>query len=775
MLRPLKQRLPALLLLCALTLSSLPVAARQERTRPRRVNPEAAPPVSPTPAREPAAETHPLEAGLKPLDGVEPSVRVGLSTDARTATVSTAGRLLRVETTGAETSVIEAASARVEPRSYPPVLPVSGEGLYPATTATASAPTAARPNGGGQMRPTGGRTQEAGGARDGGSSPRQSPASRNTTAAQTVRPKGNIRLTSRLSAPARGAAIFAHGETAPRLDARGPVIFSSTDEERDPVRFNDKPYRGRLEVFPNARGTLTVVNVVPLEEYLRGVVPNELSPGGWPELEALKAQAVAARTYAVSNSGRFAAEGFDLLPTTRSQVYGGRATEHPLSDRAVSETRGLVATYAGRPINALYTSTCGGRTENAEEIFGGERVPYLRARECAAESAHPFGPDALRTSRETPQVKAAGHEQSARDAALLATHGVLPAARLSDEWLDAALTADEARRLLAAVAALAKQAPPAAVETTRPAAFASALVLALDGESRGAALLNRADVEYLLSFRDAGDVPAEHRADVALLLRDGVLELYPDATLRPRQPLARARAHGLVARALGARGLFRLQKAVAKPAAGGSLSLRPAGGRGAARTLKLAPDAHLFRSFGARAYPAREVRLVGGEPVVFHTNAAGEADYLEVFPAPDGAATDRFSKYANWSETMTPAALLSRLGRAAAGVGTPVDVRVRRRGASGRVLDLEVIGTAGAARLTGGRIRTALALREQLFVVEREHDDEGRVVRFTFAGRGWGHGVGMCQVGAYGLARAGYGHERILKAYYTGVGLTRLY
>jgi SpoIID/LytB domain protein len=158
------------------------------------------------------------------------------------------------------------------------------------------------------------------------------------------------------------------------------------------VRFNEKAYRGRLEVFANTRGSLTVVNVVALEDYVRGVVPNELSPGGWPELEALKAQAVAARTYAVSNLGRFAAEGFDLTPDTRSQVYGGRSTEHPLTDRAVNETRGRVATYAGRPINALYTSTCGGRTEDAENIFGGEAVAYLRGRECALEAGEHFAP-----------------------------------------------------------------------------------------------------------------------------------------------------------------------------------------------------------------------------------------------------------------------------------------------------------------------------------------------------------------------------------------------
>jgi stage II sporulation protein D len=79
------------------------------------------------------------------------------------------------------------------------------------------------------------------------------------------------------------------------------------------------------------------------------------------------------------------------LPTTRSQVYRGLVSENSLSSRAVDETRGIVATYNGEPINALYTSTCGGRTEDAQNIFNGP-VPYLKARECAAE-----GHDALKS------------------------------------------------------------------------------------------------------------------------------------------------------------------------------------------------------------------------------------------------------------------------------------------------------------------------------------------------------------------------------------------
>src|SRR5256714_6381257 len=170
------------------------------------------------------------------------------------------------------------------------------------------------------------------------------------------------------------------------FSSSSPVAFASDDEKNAPVRFNDHPYRGRIEVFTYLSGSLTVVNELGLEDYVRGVVANELSPGGYPAIEALKAQAIAARTYALKNRGQFMSQGFDLLPTTRSQVYRGLTSENPLSSKAVEETRGLIATYQGEPINALYTSTCGGRTEESENIFK-ETISYFRARQGAAGSA----------------------------------------------------------------------------------------------------------------------------------------------------------------------------------------------------------------------------------------------------------------------------------------------------------------------------------------------------------------------------------------------------
>jgi stage II sporulation protein D len=307
----------------------------------------------------------------------------------------------------------------------------------------------------------------------------------------------------------------------------------------------------------------------------------------------------------------------------------------------------------------------------------------------------------------------------------------------------------------------------------RPPAFATALALAVFGESRAGTLLNDADADYLLAVKDARDVPAVNRADLAMLLRDGHLSVYPDATLRPRMPMSRARVLHAIARILDARDLLQLQKANARPASEGQLILRSSKGKD--QPIRVNPDAFLFRYLGERPYQVSSVALVGGEPVAYHLAANGQIDFLEVKPATSGAAADRMSPFANWTKGLSVAQVQARLARAARGIGGIIDLRVASRGASRRVTDLEIVGTNGTAHVRGGRIRSALGLREQLFVIDREYDDNGRVNEFVFTGRGWGHGVGMCQVGAYGLAKQGWSAEQIIKAYYTGVEVTRIY
>ena len=151
---------------------------------------------------------------------------------------------------------------------------------------------------------------------------------------------------------------------------------------RDPVTwFRGTRYRGGFE-YTVSGGGLQVVNVVDLEDYVKGVLPSEMSPD-W-DLEALKAQAVCARTYAVMTT-KHASDGFDLCATTHCQAYSGVSGAEDSTDRAVDETEGECLYYNGELAEAYYHSSDGGATEDAENVWGGD-VPYLRGKEDPYES-----------------------------------------------------------------------------------------------------------------------------------------------------------------------------------------------------------------------------------------------------------------------------------------------------------------------------------------------------------------------------------------------------
>jgi stage II sporulation protein D len=141
------------------------------------------------------------------------------------------------------------------------------------------------------------------------------------------------------------------------------------------VSTKDKWYRGSL-VVKKAENDLTIINDIGLEDYLLGVVPVEM-PASW-NIEALKAQAITARSYALANLGKRGALGFDLKDTSEDQVYGGASCENERSSKAVIDTKGRVLVYQGRIINAYYCASAGGRTKLASEAHFKD-LPYIRS------------------------------------------------------------------------------------------------------------------------------------------------------------------------------------------------------------------------------------------------------------------------------------------------------------------------------------------------------------------------------------------------------------
>ncbi len=138
---------------------------------------------------------------------------------------------------------------------------------------------------------------------------------------------------------------------------------------------SDRIYRGKLKIYPLEESCLRIVNVLNMEEYLYGVLPSEM-PSSWPQ-EALKAQAVAARSEAYRKINRHKEHGYDFCSGVHCQAYNGAKVETEATNAAIDSTTGLVAVYDGKPIDAVYSNSCGGHTQG--NIFG-ERIdmPYLQ-------------------------------------------------------------------------------------------------------------------------------------------------------------------------------------------------------------------------------------------------------------------------------------------------------------------------------------------------------------------------------------------------------------
>jgi SpoIID/LytB domain protein len=151
---------------------------------------------------------------------------------------------------------------------------------------------------------------------------------------------------------------------------RVQVTPNRSDSER-------RLYGGNLRLQPNAYGTYTIVNEVPTETYLRGVVPHEIGVGAPPT--TIEAQAILARTYALRNLRRFAIDNYELCADTQCQVYRGLSGAHPETDRAIAATRSQVLTYQNELVDALYSSTTGGITAPFSDVWNGPDRPYLRA------------------------------------------------------------------------------------------------------------------------------------------------------------------------------------------------------------------------------------------------------------------------------------------------------------------------------------------------------------------------------------------------------------
>jgi stage II sporulation protein D len=517
------------------------------------------------------------------------------------------------------------------------------------------------------------------------------------------------------------------------------------------ITLDKQPYRTSARLFVNPRGLLNVINELNLEEYLYGVVPAEMGPSIYDELEALKAQAVAARTYALRNLGQFESEGYDICPGPACQAYKGFAGEHELSTRAVRETAGLVMTYDGKLIDALYSATCGGETSDVATMFPGRSEPYLARVRCVELEILPLAGRAG-----SPPLT----EQQASARIFAAVAGL----RETSSWAarDVAEAVGAAQRV-AGFEASTRIAPASSRRGDVLAYLASALAL----ESKSRVLTLPEDRKYF--FPNSANPDDRAHAAAAFLIKFGILPAQAIDRAALDQAMPREELHALLGAWLREHSLLRDVEGRIFSLDGRKVTLKQ---KGETFAHTLPPGIPIFRRVSDRLQEYAEVPVMIGDRATLVAGAGGTIVAAIVQANYDGAALDRTSSFSNWTRSYRADELVQSISRR-----NPIqqleDLRPVTIDASQRVAELEVTAENGRTFvLRGLPVRWSLGVPDNLFVFDKTKDPDG-MDRYTFFGKGWGHGTGMCQVGAFGAAFRGWSFDRILRHYYTGVEIVR--
>jgi stage II sporulation protein D len=372
----------------------------------------------------------------------------------------------------------------------------------------------------------------------------------------------------------------------------------------------------------------------------------------------------------------------------------------------VSETAGEIAVYAGKPIDAMYHSTCGGHTEDAAAVFPERAAPYLKGVACRTEGVVVVGASSSRS-----------------------------------DWFASVERLARVGESLAAALGVPK----------RPAALAARLGghAAHEGVAGLAAAFGLPDLAPLRHDAAGGGYEQQLLGNLATFRLP--LPERPAAPSRARWELA------LVVRLAQLAGAVRTASGYLVPGPAGARLVNEKGDS----VQELAATGPALERRGEAWRSGSTAAPIGSPATAW---CAGDAcPVVEVEPRLEA---DGSSSWSWWARELPRDEIARRLA-----FPSLEDVVVTRRGISGRALAVTLRGGGAAREVAGYAFRRALDLPDTLFVVQRRVTVPGETVRFL--GRGWGHGVGMCQNGAYGMALAGLGYRQVLASYYTGIDVVR--
>jgi len=524
----------------------------------------------------------------------------------------------------------------------------------------------------------------------------------------------------------------------------------------DTVTIDQKPYRTAARIFINNRGLLNIINELNLEDYLRGVVPAEMGSKIYDEIEGLKAQAIAARTYAVRNLGQFRSEGYDICPGPACQAYKGFSGEEPLSDQAVRESAGLIITYQGQPIDALYTATCGGETSDVGTMFPARNDPYLKRARCV----------------EMQMTSIAGRADSGilNDQQLNAqVFAAVAGLTVGDSWAagDVERAVSAALRLVPLTPALSpgrgwREAPGEGPTSSRRGDVLLYLGSIFGFDRYGSVVTLPEDRTYFFA-QSQSDQRAYLAA--AFLIKYGFLPTQEIDRIDLNAAIPRDELYGLLASWLRKHGALNEITGKILTVDGRQIALKT---EGKSTPFTLPDNIPIWRRLGDRYQEYKNVPVMIGDRAFLQMDARRVPIGLIVQANVDGASFDRTSSFADWTRSYRADELVISINKR-----NPIQklagIRPLTVDASQRIAEMEVTAEGGRTFILRGLpIRWSLNVPDNLFVFEKSVDPDG-VDRYTFFGKGWGHGIGMCQVGAYGMAFRGWKADQILKHYYTGV------
>lgn len=528
------------------------------------------------------------------------------------------------------------------------------------------------------------------------------------------------------------------------LDGESLLVLPVTAET---ITIDAKLYRTAARAFITGRGLLNIINELNMEDYLRGVVPAEMGSRIYDEIEALKAQAIAARTYAVRNLGQFRAEGYDICPGPACQAYKGFSGEEPLSDQAVRESAGLIITYNGKPIDALYTATCGGETSDVSTMFPGRNEPYLKRARCVE----------MEMTTLAGRADSGILTESQVNARLFAAAVGLPDSGTS--WA----SGDVQQAVNAAMKAVGLSGAPAPSPASSRRGDVLTYLASVFGFDRYAAVVALPEDRKYFFPQSAGDAPSY--AAAVFLVKFGFLPAQEIDRIDLNTAIPREELYGILGSWLRKHNALNETTGKIFAIGGRALTLKA---EGKTVSFNLPDGIPIFRRLGDRYQEYASVPIMIGDRAFVQSDARKMPVSLIVQANIDGASFDRTSSFANWTRSYRADELVTSINRRNA-IRQLQGLRVISVDASQRIAEMEVTAEGGRKFvLRGLPVRWSLNVPDNLFVFEKTVDPDG-VDRYTFYGKGWGHGVGMCQVGAYGMAFRGRTAEQILKNYYTGV------